>query len=567
MKKTLNILLALIIAFFTLPFSGNTVLADEKTYDDIEDGEYDIVAKAWHADKDEESGAAPFINEDAVLSIQDGEAELTITVPNNPMAIIEGLQVEGVEPTIDETDDGKDMTYSLSELKSELNAQVQYNVPAINLEHDVPFRFILEGLDDLPVNEEEPETPDDPEGDNDKEFGDPITDADKTYEVKYITDSDSTNRQFDNPATLLIKDDKMYIQMSGTGGQFIKSLTVNEEEVTWLENDEEGNFVIQFELPGAPSDEIDFGMTISPPGMDDMHHIVPLSFETPADLEEPEDPAEDPAEDPEEDPEQNPSDEPKEEPKENPSEKPKQEQKQELKEEQNNEDALNPNKAYEIDYTIKHETEDKTSAADSFFEKPGILLEKDGVYYLQVKVTGSSMIDNLKTEYGPVLIVEEDEDTMVVQFKVHDDLSQANVLDMHITVPGMYSEDHSARLFLDESSMKEVNADDYELVAGSEENDNGPLVKGKKPAPTPGDDDDNNGNGGDNNGNDPKGNDDDTPEKPEFGDNDGNGTGSGNGDGKAQNPQTGDTSGLLLYTLLLIGSLIPLGFKLRHRFI
>src|SRR5699024_9647565 len=48
---------------------------------------------------------------------------------------------------------------------------------------------------------------------------------------------------------------------------------------------------------------------------------------------------------------------------------------------------LTPDKAYEIDYIVKHETEDKASAADNFFQKPAVLLEKDGVKYIQLTVT------------------------------------------------------------------------------------------------------------------------------------------------------------------------------------
>lgn len=52
MKKFFSILLTLTIAFFTLPFSGNTVLADGKNIADIEDGDYDITAKALHETED-----------------------------------------------------------------------------------------------------------------------------------------------------------------------------------------------------------------------------------------------------------------------------------------------------------------------------------------------------------------------------------------------------------------------------------------------------------------------------------------------------------------------------------
>src|SRR5699024_10503477 len=113
MKKSLNILLVLLITFFTVPFGGITTLAAEKVYDNIKDGEYTITAKALHTDKDESSGAAGFIKEKAIISIQDGKVKFSITVPKNDFAEIKGLQVEGIEPIIEEDDENKYMTYAL----------------------------------------------------------------------------------------------------------------------------------------------------------------------------------------------------------------------------------------------------------------------------------------------------------------------------------------------------------------------------------------------------------------------------------------------------------------------
>lgn len=599
MKKTFNILLALIIAFFTLPFSGNTVLADEKTYDDIEDGEYEISVEALEESSDKISSANGFLLDKATLSIQDGDATLTVGYDMDFDMDYEifWTTVEGKDPiSEDKSDNAQYYSFELDEVKSIYPAAMEYAVPDLPPMadgHEVQYRLVLdtEVLEELEL-EEEAEEPEEEENNSGNEDNDnSIIELDSghyTIDASYLKsdgdDASAMGRYLDPSifldvqdekvnATITINEDETVTKLQLDGKDAVESVVDGEQRYETFELEQLDSILdayVEYQAPSKGSvyeGQADFRVSFNTDSLIEADATDKPGYDV---SEEPEEPAEDPTEDPKEGLEQNPSNDPKEEPKENPSEKPKAEPKAEQKEE----DALNPDKAYKIDYTIKHETEDKTSAADSFFEKPGILLEKDGVYYLQVKVTGSSMIDNLKTEYGPVLIVEEAEDTMVVQFKVHDDLSQANVLDMHITVPGMYSEDHSARLFLDESSMEEVNADDYELVAGSEENDNGPLVEGKQPAPTPGggDNGDNNGNGGDNGDNDgnddnQKGKDDDTPKKPDFGDNDGNGTGSGNGDGKAQNPQTGDTSGLLLYTLLLIGSLIPLGFKLRHRFI
>lgn len=556
MKKTFKLLMAFVIALFTLPVFGSPVFAQDVEY---EDGEYNITAKAMHADNDEPSGAAGFISEEALLSIQDGNYELTITVPNNDMAQISGLQVEGAEPTIEETDEARNMTYQLSDLTSELNAQVQYEVPALDMKHDVSFRFVLEGLDDLPVVEEEPETPEEPEQeDSDKEepteapeereVGTLLTEeeADAVYQLNYETDSRATSGQLENPVKLLEKDNKEYIQIpvNENGAQFFRSLKFNGEEVTW-NSITEGPYTIQFELTNGIADELDVSMVIQAGPRVMPHDGIKLWFDEES-LETIKEPK----------PEEEPAEDPVEEPKEEPKEQPTSDEGTDVVEETN---MLTPDKAYEIDYIIKHETEDQASAADNFFQKPGVLLEKDGVYYLQVTVTSSNMVDALETEFGPALIVEDNGDSMVVQFRVNDDLSQATVLDMHITVPGMYSMDHSTRVFLDSDSMAEVNAENYELVAGSEENQNGPLVEGAAPGSSLGGNGDKNGNGDDNGNN----NDDGTPSKPKFGDNDETPGAASQG----KNPQTGDTSSILLYSLLLIGSMIPLAVKLKRRFV
>lgn len=158
-NKFMKITFALVFAFFTLPFSGLTASAEVKVYDNIKDGNYEITAKAMHADEDKASGAAGFIDEEATLSIKDGLVSLTILIPDNDMAEISGLQIEEVEPVVSNGEAERYMTFDLASIKSELNARVQYAVPAFNINHDVPLRFNLEGLDELPVNAEEPTEP------------------------------------------------------------------------------------------------------------------------------------------------------------------------------------------------------------------------------------------------------------------------------------------------------------------------------------------------------------------------------------------------------------------------
>lgn len=854
MKKGFTILMALVITFFTVPFGGITALADGKVYDDIEDGEYEINIKLLKEGTDEKSAAADFMSKEATLILKEGKVELTFYIPNNPMMNFNKFEVEGIEPVVEEVEDLFHYSFKLNELKTKLSSEVSYEVPMINLVHDnVGMDIELVGLDKLPVKEEEVETPEEPEeiedteepdenddydgseneSDEDNESGSEdgteeedsngsenepgdneeslieIADADENYEMEFITDSSSTKRQFNNPVTLLIKDGKKYIQMNGTGGQFITSLTVNGSEVTWGEKDDEGNFIIQFELPGTPSDELNFGMTIDTgnPQFGEMTHNVSLSFgnrvkpneptvvsggdkilventqltmpenlpedvkvtispkktvENQGDLEiageiyefdfenlgdnsgtfelvmsydqgkynsddydvdiyyfngsnweaqngkvengkvtlkvdhfstygvfakevkQAEGPDEDENEpitelDPEnlsegvytldytflkkgedqassmdsftdgpafvkvdqdgnqfvaltltsadmiqwfkvngkevtilqeneenqtrivefevdnltekqagkvfvevpgmystdhevdlvfnvdsleeaddnEYPEnENVKPEPKPEPgTEDPTEeKPSGEkEKPEQPTTPVEQSELTPDKAYEIDYIVNHENGTSVSISNEFFVKPAILLEKDGVKYVQITITNGDLIKDLSNKYGDALLVDTKEDgSIVVQLRINDDLTDM-LIDMHIIVPSGffqgfpgYDEQHKAILVFDKDSMKEIDVDKQLLVPGSEENKNGPTIKGG-------------GSGGTIGG--------EGPGKPEFGSNDDNGKNDKDikKSGKNGNPQTGDTTNILLYSLLFIGSLIPLAVKLRRR--
>src|SRR5699024_1338067 len=168
--------------------------------------------------------------------------------------------------------------------------------------------------------------------------------------------------------------------------------------------------------------------------------------------------------------------------------------------------------AFQYDYVVKHATEDKISAADKFFKKPATVLYKDGEAYIQLTITNWDWIKSLKPESGDIIVVQKNADgSAVVQFKVNGDLSDAIVLNMHVVVPkdvaGMdYDMNHTARIFLDLDSKTEVDAGDYATTI------------------------------------------------------------LGDANGKVSNPQTGDTTNVWFYTLLLIGSVIvPVSMLARRR--
>src|SRR5699024_10297079 len=116
------------------------------TKGEIEDGTYEITAKAMHENEDKPSGAASFINDKAQLIVKDGEFKLKISVPEDDLASIDGIQIEGKEGKKQTKSNVTYYTFDLEELKQELPSKVQYSVASIGIEHDVRFRFVLEDL-------------------------------------------------------------------------------------------------------------------------------------------------------------------------------------------------------------------------------------------------------------------------------------------------------------------------------------------------------------------------------------------------------------------------------------
>src|SRR5699024_890780 len=109
MQKTFKLFLAFIVALFTLPVFGSYAFAAEADVE-YQDGEYNMIDKALHSDKDERSSEASFINEKATLSIQDRNYKMTITIADIDIPEIKGIQSAGIEPIVEEGDSEKRMT-------------------------------------------------------------------------------------------------------------------------------------------------------------------------------------------------------------------------------------------------------------------------------------------------------------------------------------------------------------------------------------------------------------------------------------------------------------------------
>lgn len=333
------------------------------------------------------------------------------------------------------------------------------------------------------------------------------------YVVKHATEdkTSSADSFFTKPAHLIERDGETYIQLTIKSWGMIDWLRTEHGDVTIIEENAD-TAIVEFKVTGELSDAINLSMQVTVPGLYEMEHNVRLFL----DVTEENDTGNE---------EKEPGDGEKE---------------TGNKEKENNQSTSDekievvPEAAYTINYVVKHATEDRTSAADSFFVKPAYLLYgENGAKYIQLIINDWDMIDWLRTEHGDVIVVKENADgSALIQFKVVGDLSDEVLLSMSVTVPGLYSMEHDARLIFDVDSQNEVDPNEFQIIVDSA---------------------------------DPQG-----PGKPNFGNGDSN-TDNGNGkatnSGNNNNPQTGDTTNIFLYVMLLMGSLIPLAIKLRRRFV
>lgn len=146
---------------------------------------------------------------------------------------------------------------------------------------------------------------------------------------------------------------------------------------------------------------------------------------------------------------------------------------------------------YEVNYEMKEASSENTSIADGYFSKPATLTVKDGVKYIQLTVTSSSMIKSLSTPSGPVEVVSEGNDTRVVKFRVDGDLSNPLKMDMHIVVPPSamppngYDQEHTARAVFDVSGLpkagQEAATTSEQTTSGSEDEVTNPQTGDRTP--------------------------------------------------------------------------------------
>lgn len=232
-------------------FGQNFTQAAPVEYTNIAFGEHTITAKALNADSNEASGAASFIQETATLKVSQSGITLTLTVPHNDMAEITGMQIEGAQPT----KNGNKWTFKIATLKPLLNAKVQYEVPALNMEHDVPFRFSLAGLDNLPTYEEpeveepKPEKPEVEQPETEKpevekpETEKPEQEKPESLENGYYTvgaaylqaskdEASSMGRYLSDSVFVHVQNGKMHVTVTVNDHKTVTKLTVDGKNAT-----------------------------------------------------------------------------------------------------------------------------------------------------------------------------------------------------------------------------------------------------------------------------------------------------------------------------------------------
>src|SRR5690625_2029700 len=267
----------------------------------------------------------------------------------------------------------------------------------------------------------EPESKLDPE-----DLAEGVYTLDYTFLKKGEDQASSMDNFTDGPAFVKVdQDGNLFVALTLTSANMIQWFKVNNQKVTILqENTESQTRIVEFAVNNLTKRQSG-NVFVEVPGMYATEHAVDLVFDVNS-LEkannseyaenkniEPKPETEDPTE-------EKPSDE---------KEKPEQpttpiEQSE-----------LTPDTAYEIDYIVNHENGTSVSISNEFFVKPAILLEKDGVKYIQITITNGDLIKDLSNKYGDALLVDTKEDgSIVVQLRMNDDLADM-LIDMHIIVP------------------------------------------------------------------------------------------------------------------------------------
>lgn len=488
---------------------------DANKEESLKNGAYTAEAAYLHASKDEASSMGRYLSNSVFVSVQNDGIEMTVTI--NDHKTVTALKVNGKNATSTKVDGNKRYeTFKVDQLEKAMTAYVEYEAPYGGSVHkgNASFRISVD-----PQTLKETSATNKPGNDVP---GEAFKLADGLYAVdaSYINAKNGGNsamaRYLGKQAYISVKDGKAEVYFAINDNETVTKLKVNNQSV--IEEVVNGETTLAaFSMQPLVAEMTGYA-EYQAPFNGDVHYgqaefTIALNEATvekitklPIENEQPK----------EEEKEKEESTQPSVE------EKPKQE------------NSNTTVKGYSIDYTIQHATKDEASAADEFFVKPGTLLKKDGKNYLQISINNWRMIDWLKVSGQSVIIIEEDKaaDTALVQFQVPNNLNDIAEVTMKVTVLGLYETTHDARLVLDAKSLVADDSGKDYVVHAPTTDENEPTIN-----------------------------------KPSFGS---NGTTNTTTRGQAtagaqENPQTGDTSQLILYTTLLIGSVLLLAVQYRRR--
>jgi len=170
----------------------------------------------------------------------------------------------------------------------------------------------------------------------------------------------------------------------------------------------------------------------------------------------------------------------------------------------------------EVSYEVKEAGSNNTSVADGYFIKPAKLTVENGKNYLEFSLKDADYVKSLSGPYGAVKVISDSGNKRVVKLQVGD-ISNPIDLQMHIVVPeevaGMpYDHDHKARMVVNTEGV------DLSALAAAGQNDD------KK-----------------------------SDDKKADGEKD------------KDNPKTSDTTPLVMYTVLMVGSVGVMVLLWRRR--
>jgi len=165
-----------------------------------------------------------------------------------------------------------------------------------------------------------------------------------------------------------------------------------------------------------------------------------------------------------------------------------------------------------VSYEVKEAGSDGTSIADGYFIKPAKLTVENGKNFLEFSLKDADYVKSLSGPYGAVKVISDSGNKRVVKMQVGDISSPIN-LQMRIVVPeevaGMpYDHNHKARMVVDTKGV------DLSALAAADNKSDDKKADGEK---------------------------------------------------DKDNPKTSDTTPLMMYTVLMVGSVGVMVFLWRRR--